>query len=199
MMICPQARLAFFSMPKTGSSAVLLALRPHAPIQFSAPPQVKHMTLVQYERHVAPLLRDCGQPQMETVCLVREPVDWLRSWYAFRSRDVLRNTGRSTAGISFAQFVEDFIAPVRPPHAVLPPQSEIARRADGRVGIDHIFRYDTFGNFAEWLSDRLGEKLEFERRNVSPVVEDRELPAALRARLEQALAADFSLYADHAR
>ncbi|WP_118135129.1 gamma-glutamyl kinase [Oceanicella sp. SM1341] len=199
MMICPQARFAFFSVPKTGSSSVLAALKPHAPIQFSAPPQVKHMTVIQYRRHVASLLRDCGQPEMETVCLVREPVDWLGSWFAFRSRDVLRNTNRSTAGMSFARFVEDYIAPVPPPHADVPPQSAIVTDEQGRPGIDHMFRYDNFPGFGRWLSERLGTQIEFPMRNVSPKVEDRYLPPELRARLEQALAADFSLYADHAR
>ena len=54
------------------------------------------MTLRTFERFVAPYLDWIGVPSVETVCVIREPVDWLGSWYRYNARHAIRKEPRST-------------------------------------------------------------------------------------------------------
>ena len=55
-----------------------------------------------------PYLREIGAGDTETVCVIREPIDWLGSWYRFRSRSSAPKA-KSTKGISFETFVEGYL------------------------------------------------------------------------------------------
>ena len=52
----------------------------------SRSPRTKHMTMRVFERYMMPYLREIGAGDTETFCVIREPTDWLGSWYRYRSR-----------------------------------------------------------------------------------------------------------------
>jgi hypothetical protein len=96
-----EERLVFLSVPKTGSTAVEMALRPRAGIALTDPPVAKHTPYYRYRRLLRPYLDALGAPEFETVAVVREPVDWLGSWWRYRQRDELRAHNNATHYVCF--------------------------------------------------------------------------------------------------
>ena len=187
-------RLVLLSVPKTGTTALEEALVPHAQVILRARPEIKHMTLAQYQRSIAPLLRTIpGQP-FRTVALVREPMSWLGSWYRYRQRPQLRGKPNSTAGIDFEGFVAAYLSDgKRPPFARIGRQSGFLRPEPGQPAIDLTFRFEQIDRLVDFLSAQLGAKIVLDRRNVSPSG-DLTLSAQTRARLREALADDYALW-----
>lgn len=194
MLIFLQPRIVLLSVPKTGTTALEQALAPRAEIAFRARPEIKHLNLRQYLHRIRPLLAPLGEPDFETVAVIREPLDWLRSWYRFRARDELIGHPNSTARISFARFVDDYLRPGdRPAYARLGRQSEFLAGPDGKIAVDHIFRYEAMPALTDFLSRRLGTTISLRRSNVSPAAAT-DLPPEAEARLRAALALDQAIW-----
>jgi len=198
MLISIDKRLAFLAMPKTGTTAMENALGRYCEIRFGRSPRPKHMTQRAFEAFMLPYLRDIGAGDTETVCVVREPVDWLGSWYRFRSKPGFARGPKSTRGVSFAEFIEGYLAKRQPACSKIGTQSGFVAGQSGEPAVTHMFRYDNLSGLVAFLDARFGRELQLPKVNVSPPA-DMELPPALRTRLETERAADFALYADHAR
>lgn len=198
MLVSIEKRLAYLAVPKTGTQAVEQALLPCSDIRFGGPPGVKHMNMRTFERFMLPYLRKLGAGDIETLCVIREPIDWLGSWYRYRRRPALDGSVRSTKGMSFAEFVETYLTVPESPTANVGRMSRFVAGRSGKPAVTHMFRYENLADLTQFLCDRFEAKIVLPRINVSPRA-DLKLPPALRARLETELAEDFALYADHAR
>jgi hypothetical protein len=194
MMIFPRQKLVLLALPKTGTTAVEAALEPLADIRVGGAPALKHTTLRKYRRFVRPYLAAAGIRRLETACVLREPVAWLRSWHAYRQRPNLEGKANSTAGISFPEFVEAYLSDPQPGFAQVGFPSRFVAGQDGRPGVDHLFRYEDLAAFKTFLEARFEREIELPRLNVSPPREEEPLPPALMARLERERAEDFELY-----
>jgi hypothetical protein len=86
MLVFWKAKLVLLAVPKTGTTALEAAFGPWADGAFLNPPRLKHMTLRRYRRQLAPILEQEDGPPLEVMAVMREPVDWLSSWYRYRSR-----------------------------------------------------------------------------------------------------------------
>jgi hypothetical protein len=192
MLISTRHKLAYLALPKTGTSSLEAALEPHCDIRYVGSPRVKHMTMASFERFVLPYLRRIGAGDVETVCVVREPVDWLGSWYRYLGGRSFRRSPRSTHGVSFAEFVEGYLASPQAPYARLGRPSRFVLGRNTRI--THIYRYEDLPKLVQFLGDRLGTRLELPSLKVSPRG-DLGLPPALRSRLETERAAEFEFYA----
>lgn len=196
MIILWKERLAFLAVPKTGTHAVEEVLRPHAQILFQGPPNVRHINVRSFGRFIRPYLDFAGGNGIETFAVMREPREWLQSWYRYRARDELLGKPNSTAGLSFAEFVEAYISTDPPPFAQVGSQARFVTGRDGSIGIDHLFRYDRMGQLTDFLSDRLGLPVDLPTRNVSPRnVVSYDLPADIAAALDRHLADDDRIFA----
>lgn len=193
MLVSIKAKLAYLAMPKTGSTSVEKALGPHCDLKFHKSPTVKHTNLRKYRRFIQPYLKAMGIEGVTTVCVVREPVGWLRSWHAYRQRDALDGHPNSTKDVGFADFVAAYLSDEPPAWARVGRQSDFVADRTGAPGVDRMFRHDDMEGFAAFLGRRTKSAIEFPRLNVSPRAEA-ELPAALRARLEAERPEDFALY-----
>jgi hypothetical protein len=198
MLVSVSRRLAYLAMPKTGTQSLERALAPLCDIRYGGLPRVKHMTLQTFERFVRPYLEALGAGDTETLCVIREPVDWLGSWYRYRGRAALDGHPNSTKDLSFAEFVEAYLNKPTPPFARVGRISRFVAGASGGPGVTHMFRYENLAGVTRFLSDRFETGIVLPRVNVSSRAR-LELPAALRARVERELSEDFALYADHAR
>jgi hypothetical protein len=198
MLVSVSRRLAYLAMPKTGTQSLERVLTPLCDIRYGGLPRVKHMTLQTFERFVRPYLEALGAGDTETLCVIREPVDWLGSWYRYRGRAALDGLPNSTKQMSFAEFVEAYLRRPTPPFARVGRISRFVAGASGGPGVTHMFRYENLAGVTRFLSDRFETRIVLPRVNVSSRA-PLELPAALRARLETELSEDFALYADHAR
>lgn len=191
MLIFFDRHLAFLATPKAGSTAIEAALEPLATTAMLRPAALKHTDLASWRSHVGPWLENqAGQP-FTTVALMREPVEWLRSWYRFKLRDDHEDPEHRMDGVSFAQFARDYAAPGGPERLNVGRQCDFL--TDGAARADRIFRYDHMEDFVHFLEDRLDCAIELPRLNVPPAV-DVSLTDADEAALRRAMAADMALY-----
>lgn len=193
MMVFWKARLVVLAVPKTGTTALEAALSRHADAVIRNPPEKKHVTARRYRAQLAPYFENRGRRPMEMMALIREPLDWLGSWYRYRARDEIRGSDASTAGIGFDRFVEGWLATPEPEYARVGRQSRFVSDEDGRVLVERLFRYEALDEATAFLGERLGLALDLPRRNVSPRA-TLELDPVLEARLRREARADFDLW-----
>ncbi|MFN3970984.1 MAG: hypothetical protein ACK4GO_10430 [Gemmobacter sp.] len=192
MLVFWDQRLAFLATPKTGSTAIAAALESLAAVSVQRPPVLKHTTVMRYHRFVGPYLAAASGEEFTVVALMREPRDWLGSWYRYRSREDVTDPAKSTRGMSFDGFVRAWCAEPQPEQAAVGSQARFLQPRNGR-GVDRLFRYERIDRFVEFLEDRLSCEIILPRLNVSPRGSLDLLPeteALLHGRAE----ADFALY-----
>ena len=192
MMVFWEQRLVVLATPKTGSTALETALEHRAAMVSRRPPEIKHTPAYRYRRFLAPWLEKTAGEPFQVVALMREPVDWLGSWYRFRQRQTRPRSRHDTSGMSFDDFVEGYIAKPRPGFADVGSQSRFLSDGKG-VGVDRIFAYERMPEFVGYLSEKLGQSIVLQQENVSPVL-TLTLSPEIHARFRAACPEDFALY-----
>ncbi|MFM7444843.1 MAG: hypothetical protein ACKO2N_13205, partial [Tabrizicola sp.] len=190
MLVFWEQRLAFLATPKTGSTAIAAALESLASVSIQLPPLLKHTTVHRYRRFIGPYLEVASKDTFTVVALMREPTDWLGSWYRFRQREET-DAGKSTRGVSFDDFVRAWCQDPRPDFADVGSQGKFLRPRQGE-GVDRLFRYEEIGTFVQFLEERLDCEIILPRLNVSPPGVT-ELSAETAALLREHAAEDFAL------
>lgn len=199
MLIFWKKKLVFLANTKTGSTSIEMALESLAHVSIQRPPALKHTSATRYRRFVAPYLEtSAGGGGFETVALIRDPIDWLGSWYRYRLREGLPIPANRTGEESFASFAEAYLSDDRPAFARLGSQAKFLTDREGKLAVDHLFRYEEIDHFLEFLEDRLGCEITLPHLNVSPEAPT-ELSAELEARLRERLAEDYALHGAAAR
>ncbi len=191
MLVFFEQRLAFLATPKTGSTAIAAALESLASVSIQRPPLLKHTTVHRYRRFIGPYLEAASKDTFTVVALMREPTDWLGSWYRFRQREETE-PGKSTRGMTFDDFVRAWCRDDRPDFADVGSQARFLRPRQGQ-GVDRLFRYEEIGTFVHFLEERLDCEIILPRLNVSPPGAT-ELSAETAALLRDFAAEDFALY-----
>ena len=112
MMAMPHSGFVFLSMTKTGSTAIHQHFSRHAQVLARNPPRMKHMTAKTFTELIVPLLERYGRPResYEVMCIAREPVDWVGSWWRYRARPAMEGKPKSTADLSFDEFAEQVVS-----------------------------------------------------------------------------------------
>ncbi|GLQ34415.1 gamma-glutamyl kinase [Amylibacter marinus] len=164
MLIFLQKKLVLFATPKTGSTALHTALAGKSDILFKNAPAAKHISPQRYSKTMQPLVEDLAKGTCETLAVIREPLDWLGSWYRYRSRAALSGHQNSTADISYDQFVADYLSDKRPPHAAVGSQANFLSCTP-----DYLWRYDCMNSLSIFLSLRLEHRFDLQQMNVSPI------------------------------
>lgn len=191
MLIFLSKKIAFLATPKTGTTAVEMALKPRAEIVFSR--NRKHITASRYRKKIAPFLEDTFDVRPDAVAVMREPVDQIRSWYKYRSQARLDGTPLSTKDITFEAFVREVISSKPSERARIGRQFNFLTDGRSEVMAEHIFAYEHQEVFLMFMSERLEHPVEPAAKNVSPQI-DAPLSDETLALLRQARAEDFMLY-----
>jgi hypothetical protein len=194
MLVFRDARLVYLATPRTGSTAIEAALAPQAALAALRPPLMKHTSVRRYRRFVGPYLAAAAKAEFEVVAQMREPRDWLASWYRFRGRPEGVEPEKSTAGVSFDDFVNAWCDDDPPAFARVGSQARFLAPENG-ARVDRLYRYEDMAAFLAYLSGRLGQRVQAERLNAAPPAGDLSLRPATEARLRAVAAADFALYA----
>ena len=197
MLVFWEQRLVFLATPKAGSTAIEAALDSMASFSITRPPEAKHTTAYRYRRFLGPYLKAAAKEDFSVVALMREPLDWLGSWYRFRQREEVMDPARSTQGMSFDRFVQDYMDSPRPPHADVGSQARFLSGPQG-AGVDRLFAYEEIDAFVQFLEDRLDCEIILPTLNVSPTAELEIAPETV-ARYREHAAADYELYGTLAR
>lgn len=192
MLVFWQQRLVMLATPKTGTTAIESALEPMAHITIQRPPQLKHASVRKYHRFIAPWLENAAGKPFTVVATMREPLDWLGSWYRYRRRDDLADERKSTRGMSFDEFVRLYCSDSPPPAVAVGSQAQFLSPR-GERGLDRLFRYEQIDQLIHFLEDRLNCEILLPRLNVSPSLPV-ELEKSTEALLRKTAARDFDLY-----
>lgn len=193
MLISYANSLVLFAVPKTGSTALEYALAPCCDVKLTGAPARRHTPMKSYEARMEAKVRALCPEEPELVALVREPLDWLGSWYRYRARPGMKAPQNSTRGMSFDAFIEGYLSDTPPAPARLGTQSEFLARKEGGCGATALFPYERFDAAAAYLRRRLRTAAEPEAVNVSPHAV-LTLSPELEARLRDERAADFTLH-----
>lgn len=193
MMVFWEQRLVVLATPKTGSSALETALDGTAALITRRPPELKHTQAFKYRKLVARYLEKTAGGRFSVVAVMREPVDWLGSWYRFRQRSSRINDPQGTGGLSFEEFVAGYVTTPRPRFAEVGSQFRFLSDGAGGVGVDRLFCYEQMDSLVRFLEERLERTIVLPLENVSPRG-DGELSAAMLVRLKSFCPEDFDLY-----
>jgi hypothetical protein len=192
MLVFWQQRLALLATPKTGTTAIEAALESLAAVVIQRPPQLKHTSVHRFHRFIGPYLETSAGEPFTVVALMREPRDWLGSWYRYRQREDMGDDRKRTSRISFDDFVRAYCSEAPPEYANVGSQSRFLAAKNGR-GVDRLFRYEKIEDFIDFLEDRLNCEIILPRLNVSPQA-DLHLSPETETLLRRFAARDFDLY-----
>ncbi len=194
MLVSLAHRLVIFATPKCASTAFHRALSEEMDIVFKNAPAAKHTPFRKYDRFIRPYLESITKEPLETVCIVREPVSWLRSWWRYRARPNIPDRAKSTAEMDFETFVRAYLDGGNGP-ANVGRQSRFVSTKDGAVGMDRVYPYEDLGGMRDWLAGLFGREIVLPQANVSPEAHlATGLAPETEARLRAELAADFALH-----
>jgi hypothetical protein len=155
------------------------------------PAQLKHTDIRTYKKFLGPWLEAQTGERFTTVALMREPVDWLRSWYRFKLRDDHDDPHHAMAGMTFAEFAAEYAQEGGPAALGIGSQSEFL--TSGMRTVDCMFQYERIQDFVDFLETRLDCAIELPRINVPPSV-DVHLDPKSERELRQAMTNDLDLY-----
>lgn len=192
MLVFWKPRLVMLAVPKTGTSAYERALGQVASMVVSDPPELKHAPVYRYNRFFRPMFDKVGG-EMELLAVIREPVDWLGSWYRYRQRGFLEGKPTSTRGMSFDAFCDAYAQGDRPPYANVGGQAKFVEPRPNGVAVSHLFKYENQSGLIGFLEERLQTTIDLPRENVSPS-RDLTLSPGTEAKLRRKCAADFEVW-----
>jgi hypothetical protein len=191
MLVFWKQALVFPTTPKTAWTAIEQAIGSLATISVTVPTAVKHTDAAQFNDRLKPYLRATTGLDFATTALVREPWDWLGSWYRNRQReDEARET--STQDVDFEEFVRRPCSDAPPEFTHIGRQTAfLTPRAIARV--DNIFCYDRLDHFVHFVEDLLNFEIILPRLNVSHK-SDLQLSSASEDLIRRNYSEDFVLY-----
>lgn len=194
MLIFWKERLVLLAVPKTGTTALEQALLPRSDVAFLNPPALKHLNVDQLNGPFARLFRPYDPTDFQFVGVMRDPVEWLRSWHRYRSRSVISGTDRSTENVDFNSFVRAYLSDSRPAYARVGSQARFLQGKENLHKNTVIFDYARLSQLHHFLEGQLGLSFQVDFKNVSPRMEDQNLDPATQLALETAYPQDFELY-----
>ncbi|MEY8839045.1 gamma-glutamyl kinase, partial [Cribrihabitans sp. XS_ASV171] len=124
--------------------------------------------IYRYDRFFRPIFEKMFGVEMEIMAVVRDPVDWLGSWYRYRQRPFLRGRPNATHDITFDEFVLAYLKGKRPSFANVGSQARFLTPRPGGAPARHVFRYENQDGIVAFLEDRLRTEIHLGRENVSP-------------------------------
>ena len=193
MLVFWKENLVLLAVPKTGSTALQGALAPRASIVFRDPPEMKHAPCYRYKRFLKPYCAQVGGQKPELMAIVRHPIDWLGSWYRYRTRDDLVGHDNSTREMSFDDFVLEYCKGQPATFANVGSQNKFLRINDGEIGAQHLFQYEQWDKVIGYLENRLDMTITLKHKNVSPAM-DLRLSPATEAKLRDRRADEFTIW-----
>ncbi len=183
MLVFSKQNLVLFSTPKTGSTAMEVALKPWADIAFYK--HRKHTNVGHYQRKIAPFLHQSYDLTPETMAVIRAPLEHLRSWYRYRA---------ATLDVDFDGFLNAVMSDRPPDWARIGTQLNFLTNRQGRLGIRHLFAYEAQPVLRDWLCARMQSEITFKPQNVSPIAPTPVTPETLAA-FNQRYAEEIALHA----
>jgi hypothetical protein len=200
LQISTRFGFSFLCNPKCASTSIEQVLSEYSNINFWGHSQVKHIDVRKYNRFIVPLLNQAlPNVSLTSFCMVRNPIDVLKSWYRYRMRESLSDPSHIwhnvyTGNISFNRFIEGILdTNSTPPYASIPSISEFMTEENGRIGLDLVFCVENMELLEEFLSLKLSKNITIPRLNKS-IEAACDLDSDLEKELYIALRDDFRVF-----
>jgi len=202
MLAFVKERLVIINVSKCASTSMHSLLHSRADIVIGGSPKLKHLKFRESFGMLEFLLfGKFDIREFEFVSLFRNPVEWLYSWYCYRSRAELQNRlhpnylNRVIDGMSFEGFCSAYLQEGKKPRCVPGShQFDLISDEDGLLGVDKCFSFHSLDFFESWLSDRLKMKLTFPSKNTSKSFGSRDLSEETLAEFSSKYPNDFRLF-----
>ncbi len=189
MIISPKYGFTFLCTPKCASTSIEEVILPYGQLSTDASPIFKHTNFRRYERFISPYIFATTKKNLEVICVMREPMEWLKSWYRYRQRDVLKGKSKSTHGQTFASFARDYMNG----KLDIGSQYNFVRDQNGNIGVDKIFDYGNLKELENYFHDKTGYPINFGLTNKSKVI-DIEIEPDLLLELKEFNKKDYEIY-----
>jgi hypothetical protein len=200
MQMSTKYGVAFLCMPKCASTSIEQAIKPFFNINFAGSPNTKHINAQFFFESLHSIhLKLHPRVKIESFCLMRDPLDWIESWYRYRSRNQLKNKNnrdhqRYTGEMSYDEFIKEYISKrKRKPFASIDRQYNFLAMNDGEIGVDHIIPMNRMDLVSDFLSKKIGREIKIQNKNISPK-SDLSLDIELEKKLRQHLLEDIAMY-----
>lgn len=163
MLIFPDLKLVYLACPKTGTTTFERTFGPYADSELSES-VVKHVRYARFRRKFPAIAK-----KYEVVTCLRDPLESLYSWYSYRSRLTLMGRTRSTRGMSFEEFFDEWCKPEPAPFAKVAPSVKFVTDKNGmQFKKLKVVRYEDADLLFAHIATRLGISPRFDRYNRSP-------------------------------
>ncbi len=202
MLVFVKERLVLIDVPKCATTSVNSVLRPQTNIIIGGSPNLKHLKFREAFCMLDLLLSGKFDiREFEFVSLFRNPVEWMYSWYCYRSRNELKNPlhpnhlNRVVEGMSFESFCSTYLqGGERLKCHPSSYQFDFVSDNDELLGVDKCFSFHSLDFFESWLSERLDRKLVFPKKNSSSTLGNSNLSDDVLGRFCLKYPNDFRLF-----
>lgn len=195
MLIGIDKRFVFVASTKTASTSVERALRPHADIVRAGSAQRKHIGLNEILGAYEFLFSrpDCGPEHFFKFSVMRDPLDWIRSWYRYRLGNKVESP--LPEGMSFAEFWSLKDWNIQRADGSKHLQGELFKGPDGEILADVIIPYDRLEEMYQDICRALEVPDALPRANVSRITTADPLPPDLEEEVRAFYQDDYALFA----
>ena len=166
MLISISKRFLFIANSKTASTSLSKALRPYAEIERQGSPDRKHVSMGAVLDHYKFLfeLPPFAPDTFFRFGVIRDPLDWIHSWYRYRQR------AKGTRLIASTTTFEDFWR--RRDWNIIKngsPNLQIYKFTDKdfKPLVDYLIPYDQLAEHFQLICDTMGIETNLERLNTS--------------------------------
>jgi hypothetical protein len=169
MLISTKKKFVFLSNYKCASTSIESVLKEHCELILDGH-KFKHLPIDKFNKYIKPLLETMGFYDFETYCIVRNPIDYVFSWYRYRQRDELKKSEsiKYTGDITFDQFVKESCSEYPPLTRPREYQHIFVGFKNGKFKVDNVYTLDNIKLFSKSIYDRYNIDINIPNKNVSP-------------------------------
>ena len=196
MMAFPRHGFVLLAMPKCASTSLEAALAPYADLVIDRPPASSTWAppaSAGGSPHGWPPTATTATPTSWSRCSATRCAGWSRGGATARRPESVRHRpGADSSEMSFEEFARRYVEgdPDAPTPRGRPGQF---LTMDDVVEVDRVLAVERPDAWQAWFRSRLGDEVEFERRNVSPPA-DPELTASTRSALVDFFAPEYAVW-----
>jgi hypothetical protein len=194
LLISIQKRFVFVANSKTASTSIENTLRPQAEIERGGTPRRKHIPMREVLKEYDFLF---GNPAYAPDTffrfgVMRDPLDWLQSWYRYRRGNKVRNP--LPADMSFEEFWQKKDWNIQRKNGARNLQRRFFDGPNGNILVDYIIPYDDLARHFGLICAEMGLENPLQEKNVSHIREtESAFPEGLEAEIRDYYARDYAL------